>query len=231
MGMWIVLDLDATLLQTHADPEEDKCDRDPLDKFKELRLFSSSKNFKLRKRTYKIKMINSWGDCTGEVGTMYGVFRPHIDEFLDFLGEYAEGVIVWTAGIRRYADELCNKIFMGHKKPLLIYSKEMNEYDPVEDCDVLKPLSKLYEEMKSKGYDMNEKNTLIIDDNDGTFKLNPNNAIEIPRFICDINKKEITTHKDDALLKIMKWLNTKEVRESKDVRKLDKSRIFKNPLK
>ena len=73
---------------------------------------------------------------------------------------------------------------------------------------------------------MNEKNTFVLDDRSETFSLNKRNGIQIPEFESDMSVEDICNHPDDELLKLMTWLSTDEVKQSKDVRKLNKNDIF-----
>jgi hypothetical protein len=68
---------------------------------------------------------------------------------------------------------------------------------------------------------MNETNTLIIDDNESTFQLNPKNAIYIPAYEPGLNLVEMK-REDRALLDIMEWLKTPAVLNSNSVITLNK---------
>ena len=77
--------------------------------------------------------------------------------------------------------------------------------------------------MKGK---LNETNTFVLDDREETYSYNKRNGILIPEFESDMSVEDICNHPDGELLKLMTWLNTQEVKSSKDVRKLNKTNIF-----
>lgn len=220
----IVLDLDYTLICTHDDVDDRESNpdkEDPAKKYQKLKLFSTKNN--IRDRVYSIELKNAEGPEGNNI-VMYGVYRPYLKEFLKFLDEECDNIIVWTAGIRKYADEICNKLFQkSKKKPIIIYSK-INR--GIENESSLKPLRDLYKSKEAIERNINEKNTLIIDDNPDTFKKNKRNAIHIREFYCDINEKQIRETKDDDLLKIIKWLSLDKVKKCDDVRDLNKKDIF-----
>lgn len=228
----IVLDLDETCLYTHPEDFEDEDEEDEEEKdfegnasvkYKELGLFTTRKGRKLRDKVYVIQIDNIYGNCVGDYDKLYGVFRPYFREFLQFLSE-DEGIghiIIWTAGTRKYGDYICKLLFSDiEKHPSIVFTRGSNEGEQ-------KPLDKIYEEARSMGiHDINKANTLALDDKSSTFRYNVSNGIKIPKFKCDLTHEDITNHEDDNLLKLMLWLQTKEVRECKDVRKLNKKRIF-----
>ena len=77
---------------------------------------------------------------------------------------------------------------------------------------------------------LNEKNTFHIDDRDDTYSSNPDNGVLIPEFYCDMEVKSIANHKDNNLLKLIAWFSLPEVKKSKDIRNLDKTKIFTRSL-
>ena len=76
---------------------------------------------------------------------------------------------------------------------------------------------------------MSLENTLVIDDRKSTFSANPGNGIKIPLYSPPETINGIESD-DIALKQFMFWLLRSEVINTKDVRTLDKSRIFKTPL-
>jgi len=220
-GKNIVLDIDATLVHTHSDVENFDC----------LNIFKKSHRVRLRKKLYTMKLYDvSVEDGTGDEIILSGVYRPYLKEFLDFCLEYFDNVIIWSAGRKKYVEKMCDLMFpVIGKRPRVIYN-----YD---DCDVgredylKKPLRKLYKDQRLIDININEKNTFVLDDRDDTFSLNSSNGIQIPEFESDMTPEEINFHPDVCLVKLMCWLSKKEVKNSTDVRKLDKDRIFTTSLK
>ena len=95
---------------------------------------------------------------------------------------------------------------------------------------ITKPLEKVYRHKSCKGK-LNSKNTFVLDDRADTFSLNKRNGILMPEFESDMSLEDIHHHEDKNFLKLMAWLSTKKVRESTDVKKLNKTNIFKTSLK
>jgi len=213
MSKNIVLDIDATMVHTHGDDEE----------FLNLELFTNPKMLKYRPRLYSMELRDVTSlPGTGEEMTLYGVYRPFLKEFIDFCFEYFDNVIVWSAGKKKYVEKMCELMFIDNKKqPLLIYN-----YDDcgIDDDYIRKPLKKLYDDPRTKGK-MNEKNTFVLDDREDTFALNDGNGILIPEYEAKLTKKALDKN-DDNLLKLMAWLSIDVNKECKDVRQLDKTRIF-----
>jgi hypothetical protein len=209
----IVLDIDATLLDTREDEGG----------YENLKLFSSPKMAQYRHRAFTLVLDDvTEKKGTGEVIKLYGTYRPFLDEFLDFCVDYFDNIIIWSAGKKDYVEELTRKMFYGRKKqPLVIYShSDCNIYGD----DITKELSKLYKDKRTKGM-LNETNTFVIDDRDDTFSKNPENGIKIPIYEANLALKDLKK-KDPALERLILWFLSPEVVKSKDVRKLDKSKIF-----
>jgi hypothetical protein len=214
----IVFDIDETLVHT--------CNS--MKKYKKFKLYSSGENADIRDRFYTISMVDVVETSgSGSEYNMWGIFRPHLLEFLEFVFEYFEEVHIWSAGQYLYVHAMADVIF---------YAKNyiINHILTYEDCDFVrkdengekytetfKPLTKFLD--VSDG--ANSKNTFIIDDRTDTFSKNPKNGILIPKYNPDFTREDIL--KDEtSLLELKKWFMKKEVMESKDVRKLKKDDIF-----
>lgn len=218
---YIVLDIDATLVHTHGE----------IDDFSMLNIYSDQEKLEHRRKLYTMTLIDATENAppgTGSVIKLSGIYRPQLKEFLDFCSDYFEGVVIWSAGQKKYVEKMAEIMFPFQEfQPLIIYTWDDCE---VGEGDYLKkPLAKLFKDKRVKGK-MNEKNTFVLDDRDDTFSLNPKNGIQIPEFESDMSIDEIVEHKDDAFIKLMAWLSLKEVRDCKDVRKLNKCNIFKRTL-
>ena len=217
----ICWDIDATLAHTHGD----------IDNFDMLKIYSKPQQIKLRRNLYRMTLYDvAVEDGTGDAIELVGIFRPYLKECLDFCFEYFNHVIFWSAGKKKYVEKMVDLMCpLSHKRPTIIYT-----YD---DCDVgkedylKKPLKKLYNDLRLAGLGINETNTFVVDDRDDTFSLNKNNGIQIPEFESDMTAEEIKYHPDNNLLKLMCWFEQEEVRNCKDVRDLDKKKIFKTSLK
>lgn len=209
----IILDLDSTLIFTCEDGKT-PMDCSGLDK---LEIYT--KNHDLRPKIYhfetgygKDRMI-SWG-----------MYRPYIRSFVDYCFYNFDNVIVWSAGLEDYVHKICERVFGKNKRCLRqIYSRNDCQIDV--DSTYIKKLSCLYEKIGDDN--INETNTLIIDDNDLTFRFNQDNAVHIPAFTPRLNRiGSIRNNGDDNLNKLLKWFDREEFWTAPDVRALDKTKIF-----
>lgn len=214
----IVFDLDQTFVNTFEDYE---C-------LRRLDLFTNPKTFELRKRVYKMN-LEDIGERKG-AGTelpQWGIMRPHLKEFLVFCSSYFNVVTVWSAGLTPYVQEIVLDIFKGIKAPRLVFSRDQCK-ERIKDKHTVyeKPLKDMYQLVPQ----MNETNTFILDDREYSFdSVNPDNGILIPPYTppCTLDGLAID---DPTLLQLKAWLLQPEVMQAKDVRTLDKSRIFTTPL-
>tara|TARA_R100000664_G_C2748190_1_gene135648 strand:+ start:816 stop:1505 length:690 start_codon:yes stop_codon:yes gene_type:complete len=213
---YIILDIDATLVHTHGE----------IEKYKLLEIFSDSDKIKYRKKLYSMKLYDVSGDPgLGNITVLSGIYRPYLKEFLDFCFIYFDKVIIWSAGRKKYVEKMCQIMFPLEDQPddILTY----NDCDLSRGVDNLKkPISKVFK----RHPEMNYKNTFIVDDRDDTFSLNSENGIQIPEYESDLSVEDITSHPDDNLLKLIAWFSSKKIMNCKDIRKLDKSDIFKKSL-
>lgn len=211
---YIVLDIDATLVHTHGD----------MDDFKMLKIYGSDEQLEMRRKLYNMRLIDvSDVPGEGEITDLAGIYRPYLKEFLEFCFDYFDGIVIWSAGKRKYVHKMCEYMFPLKKQPLIIFTYDDCEGD--EDDYIVKPLEKLYKHPKLKGK-LNETNTFVLDDREETYSFNKRNGILIPEFESDMSVEDICNHPDSELLKLMTWLNTQEVKSCKDVRKLNKTNIF-----
>jgi len=207
--MYIVLDIDATLVHTHGD----------MNKFRNLEIYKDKERLELRRKLYSLEIVDVSSDAgTGELTELSGIYRPYLKEFLYFCFNYFDGVIVWSAGKKKYVEKMCEFMFPLKEKPEIIYS--YNDCESDENDLIVKPLVKLYKDERLKGK-LNEKNTIVLDDRPDTFSFNKRNGIAIPVFESDMSVEDISTHSDDNLLKLVCWLKLLEKEEVKDIRKVN----------
>lgn len=207
--MNIVLDLDSTLICT--DSEE---------MAKLPSSFGHGDNFRLTPHLYFLPFSRH--------DILWGVTRPGLRKFLKYCFEKFNRVIVYSAGEKKYVNLVCQKIFFpdsleeidSKNYPDLILSRE----DCVaENKFLVKPLTKIYKKFP----DMDETNTLVLDDNETAFiTVNKDNAIHIPPFESKCEPNSIKEGlKDTAFDEFMTWCD-RYLFTSPDVRKLDKTNIF-----
>lgn len=171
---------------------------------------------------------------------MWGIYRPHLTEFILYCIENFKNVYIWSAGCKLYVDSVVESIFsqMNYHPPIVLSNQDT--YCDDENNVVNKPLSALYK--KSKGQ-ANEMNTLIVDDREDTFSSNPDNGILIPRFSFDdmsvehdgkratLEQIERDIANDNSLQQLIKWFEENQEELNKgDVRRVRKSDIFRRPV-
>jgi len=218
-GKNIVLDIDATLVHTHGD----------MDDFKMLNVYGNDEQLEMRKKVYNMRIIDvSDVPGEGEVTDLAGIYRPYLREFLEFGFSYFDNIIIWSAGKKKYVEKMCEYMFPLKKQPILIFNYDDCEGD--ENNLIIKPLEKIYNHPVCKGK-LFPENTFVLDDRSETYSMNKRNGIQIPEFESDMSVEDICNHPDVEFLKLMSWMSTKEVRESDDVRKLNKKNIFSRSLK
>jgi hypothetical protein len=140
-------------------------------------------------------------------------------------------VIVWSAGTKPYVNRIVEWLFGSFGYPDKVYSRDY--------CDIIsqgkhegshvKPISKLCREPDLKDR-ISLANVLFVDDNTTSTSYNPTNAITIPKFHPDPSMKAMLLEDDDALYKIIAWLESGKVVTGVDVRTLDKN-MFPPKLK
>lgn len=212
--MAIVLDLDETAVHTFRS----------MDSYSQLEI---DKHPDLKSRAYHLVMndvVTPHGQ--GRVTTMWGMKRPHINEFLIFCFSYFRVVIVWSAGKYKYVHSVVDNLFGDIIPPHLIYTwDDCIKVDGI--CD--KDLSKLYNHPELGKY-VRPENTLLIDDKEYSFnKSSPYNGVLIPPYNPNMNLESLRTD-DLALLQLQSWFQTPEVMNTKDVRLLNKQQIFTTSL-
>ncbi len=218
-GKNIVLDIDATLVHTHGD----------MDDFKMLNVYGNEEQLDMRKKVYNMRIIDvSDVPGEGEVTDLAGIYRPYLREFLEFGFSYFDNIVIWSAGKKKYVEKMCEYMFPLKKQPILIFNYDDCEGD--ENNLIIKPLDKIYNHPECKGK-LFPENTFVLDDRSETYSMNKRNGIQIPEFESDMSVEDICNHPDVEFLKLMSWMSTKEVRESDDVRKLNKKNIFSRSLK
>lgn len=211
-------DLDLTLINTWAEIEN----LGKLDVF-------TGKNRPLRERIYTIDLHDVVTDPgEGVYSRMWGAYRPGWPRFYTFCRAYFKHIVIWSAGQPKYVDAIVDLLFPDPAfQPVLIYN--YNHCVRVDEYTIHKPLKKIYEDSRTKGIITPEK-TFVLDDRDDTFSLNKGNGILIPAY--EIKPRESHIMKDDTrLLELEKWLSLAHVANCKDVRTLDKSKIFSRKKK
>ena len=180
----------------------------------------------LRNRLIEVYLHDYEGDKGEGLRDYYwGLKRPHLDEFLLFLFSYFRVVFVWSAGQRPYVNAIVEKLFADLPYPYMVMNRDDIEH--TSDGNYHKPLSRVME-FDSSSY-INLSNTFFLDNKGDNFVANESNGITIPDYKPPANLDAMMVD-DNRLLQLRQWLLRPEVMASKDIRKLDKSRIFVEPL-
>jgi len=211
----VVLDLDETLVHTF----ENMNDYNNFKQFNDIRFLD------LMTRSYVIEM----NDVSTIIGQGYneklwGITRPYVEEFLKFAFGYFKYVIVWSAGLDRYVQQIVEKIFSRIDRPDVIYGRSKCSKGTTDDNRVFnhKPLARL---IKEQNLDIDMSKIILVDDKLYSFTDNPDNSIFIPGYIPEptINSMRI---EDTELVKLMYWLLDDNVMYTNDIRLIDRSNIF-----
>ena len=209
----VILDLDECLVHSFED----------MDAYHKLGIAVNPEYLDLRARIHLITMEDAVDvRGTGDKSTMWCITRPYLKEFLVFVHTYFKVKIVWSAGVKRYVHAVVESIF-NMTAPHFVYTRD----DTIKDSNGIrrKPIQKLLDESPVLSKHVTMYNTYVIDDNEDTFGQNVHNAIRIPVFNPNPTIEGLRQD-DHALYNIMNWLSLPEVMYSKDVRGLDKRRIF-----
>lgn len=214
----LILDLDQTCVNTFDD--------DDYITFKNLPIYTDARYLSIRPRLYSFSIPDPEAKRgSGTMMDMAGVVRPHMRDFLLFAQSYFQVIAVWSAGIKDYVDKITNVIFMDQRRPVVVYSRN----ECVESNGKwVKPIEKMGEDPRLGGL-MTLDNTYIVDDRPHTFNPNPGNGILIPGYEPRA-RYELMNAEDLAWYQLKQWLLKPEVMNSKDIRQLDKTTIFNQPL-
>jgi TFIIF-interacting CTD phosphatase-like protein len=170
------------------------------------------------------------------VSKIWGLHRPHLYEFLRFASEYFDNILVWSAGIRPYVDEITKQIFLesGLRSPKIVWARDnCFNYQGLYH----KPIAEIINELSQRPYTtfkVDPKWTLVVDDKSHTFMQNPHNGILITPYRPGDDRpgkiplmEDLLDRSDTALLQLKQWLEHPEIRDVQDIRTVDKTIIFK----
>ena len=201
----IILDLDETLVHTF----------DNFSDLEGLRPFSDPEMLDLRRRMYTFSL-----GSYKQAPTMWGVIRPHTDEFLEFCFSYFDKVCVWSAGLPEYVTKIVNILF--DRQPHCVHSRNHCSY--AVDGNIIKPITEMSKNMEWQK-ELRLDNTFFVDDRETAFIKNPYNGIVIPPYEPPASIDGFLSD-DPTLPQLMDWFLLPDVIRSKDVRFLEKDYIF-----
>lgn len=214
----IVLDLDETLVHSITiKGSEDQ----GLKAAERIGIYRDPQYRDIMNRSYRLKLNDpTTPKGTGVIYGCWGVTRPHALDFLRFCFRYFREVIIWSAGVTEYVDEICRLLSRDIRPFKYLYTRDDCVIDDEGICT--KPLSKLLKDHPELG---TLDNIYIVDDKMNGCLDNPDNAIIIPPYQPKATPSSIRTD-DDALVRLQAWFEKEEVMKAADVRMLDKSNIF-----
>ena len=203
----VIFDIDLTMVKTYK----------KIDKLFDLGIYTNPKLYTDRKRFYRATIYDTATVGSGDRTEVWGVKRPGLMRFLHFSSCYFKHIFIWTSGLKDYAREMKSILFQDLPPPTGVLDQSFCEKK--KNGDFYKPLWKLYDAYGHLG--INEKNTIMIDDLDENMLDNPDNGIIIPAYEprADIDQFR---KPDNAFEIIQNWLETDEVKKTKDIRKVVK---------
>jgi hypothetical protein len=225
----LVIDLDATFVSTSTDDNTYN---------KAVKILSSTPAGLevLKKRVYLFTV--------GKY-KMWTILRPGALEFIEFASFYFKRISVWSAGQKDYVDQIVSFLFPGHiPRPSLVFNWDDCAQEVVAPKSPRKTSSKAaspsnqeYVTFTKPLMDMipyspkgeGLEHMLILDDRKDIAEKNIENLVQIPPYEPNINYADLTGN-DNCLDRFVEWLMRPDVIGEKDIRKVDKSKIFKDAV-
>lgn len=217
----LIIDLDETLLKSY-------------DNIGFLQTYEIYTNPEIAAKFKNIKTYSMIINKNGQKVKIWGIFRPHLQEFLNFVNEYFDHIIFWSAGTESYVKEIIEQMerIYNVTPGKMVWGREKCAQNTT---NFHKPISHIQTDLQKRYYktfEIDPKHTLVLDDKTYTFAENPDNGVLIPQFFPGEGQKvpslnSLLDVSDHALLDFMKWLQTPEVLNSSDYRLLPKNNIFK----
>lgn len=195
--MSIVLDMDETLLHV----------------FTNL-VYLDDLNFETTLQTFQVNSLDG--------KQMWGVYRPGLGEFLKYITENFENVFVWSAGTRAYVEPIIKSVFSFYDVPMptMILSRGHCRYLNGKYHKPLIDLKIFWNIEQNKNLDI--RRTLIVDDRNYTFLMNPYNALQIPPFHPggddrnNVDILDIYDTDDRELFRLIQWFDEVNIKDSPD---------------
>lgn len=209
----VLLDLDSTMIYAIFDPND-------IDN-----ILNHPRYQQIKDRIFVCTLVDSLDDSifgTGSLTRVMFILRPHARTFLKFLDDNVDTIGIWTAGNFRYARAIEYYLFPPdavHK------SKYQYEFYTREHCDIMSDSDgcTVLKEFKARNIDLTT--SIIIDDRPDTFSKNLENGILIPRYEPEHIFEDIIRD-DRSLLELIDWFKRSGILSCKDVRTVNKTRIF-----
>lgn len=209
----IVWDLDQTLVHSSSD----------MGAYTRLQLYSNPDNMDIRGRVVKFDFI-----FEGEPHTFWTIFRPGAFEAMKFSFEHFRHVIVWSAGVDPYVEQIVKYLFNGLPQPDRWFGRSSCVPKILPDGKILytKPMQELCKMVP--GVEMNS--VTIIEDRAAVLATNIENGILISAYEIVYPTPTSIRNPDNELHKLMRWYKSIAYVRCRDVRLLPKNRIFVDEL-
>lgn len=117
----------------------------------------------------------------------YGLKRPFLAEFLNFLFRKFDSVGVWTAAVEEYARKVVASIFTSEQRKKLSILNHRGHLSWSVFGGFTKSLSTVYNQYPT----FNSQNTIIVDDRHISMRNNYGNALIIKPFEGGTSDKEL----------------------------------------
>lgn len=201
--MSIVLDMDETLLHVFTNLE-----------------YLDDLNFIETFQPFQVKSLDD--------KPLWGLHRPGLGEFLKYITENFENVFVWSAGTHAYVVPIIKSVFEFYNlpPPTMILTRGHCRYYNGKYHKPLVDLKIFWYIEQRKVLDINR--TLIVDDRNYTFLMNPFNALQIPPYHPggpdrnNVNIPKIYNPDDRELFKLIQWFKEVNIKDAPDFTVLKK---------
>lgn len=233
----LVIDLDSTFVSTRTDEAS---------YHRAVKLLKTSPQGEetLLKRVYLFSIGGT---------RMWTILRPGALEFIEFASFYFKRISVWSAGQKDYVDQIVSFLFPAHiPRPSIIFNwddcaQEVTTFSSIDEEDdntgkeegesserkAASPSNQEYISFTKPLVDIiphapkgeSIEHMLILDDRRDIAEKNIENLVQIPPYEPSITLSALSAQ-DNALDKFVEWLMKPEVINTKDIRKVDKSKIF-----
>jgi TFIIF-interacting CTD phosphatase-like protein len=153
----------------------------------------------------------------------YIIYRPYLEEFINFIFNNFDTINIWTAATQDYAHKIILKILNTKlKNKALITSKLKCFYTRKHvSNDGTKELAKIFNNKCSIKLNIQPHNTVMIDDKSHVFNKNTGNGLIIPAFMG--NKKDTNLLK---LIHFLKLIQEEKLLINSNEDSIDLSEIF-----
>jgi TFIIF-interacting CTD phosphatase-like protein len=155
----------------------------------------------------------------------YIIYRPYLEEFINFIFENFDTINIWTAATQDYAHKIILKILNTKLKNKNLITEKLKCFFTRKHVayDGTKELAKIFNNKCSIKYNIKPCNTVMIDDKSHVFNKNTGNGLIIPAFTG--NKKDTNLLK---LIQFLKLIQEEKLLINSNEESIDLSYVFNN---